>query len=287
MSNRNVLNQLIFSILCTALIVMSSPISATAGTSGKISGTVVDKSNGQGLPGANVVLVGTSKGASSDLKGVFKIFNVDPGTYQMKISMMGYQKITVENVRVSVDLTTHISLEMNVAILEIKEAVIVTADRPLVQKDMTMKQTTLYASEIADMPLDDIPSILSTQSNVSILTGTPTAKAGYNVRGIDDIRMRGGRNNEVALLIDGVKVQNPLFGGFGTKLNTNAVEQLTISAGGFSAEYGNALSGVINLTTRSGRENFSGSLEFGTTDLFRSGVLSEGQGSTIDRQNYQ
>ncbi len=77
-----------------------------------------------------------------------------------------------------------------------------------------------------------------------MLTGTPIAKAGYNAQGIKDFRLRGGRNNEVGLYIDGVKVSNPVFGGFGTHINNSAIQQLSIVSGGFSAKYGNALSGL-------------------------------------------
>ena len=134
----------------------------------------------------------------------------------------------------------------------------------------------MTSADIAALPVETIADILATQANISILTGTPTAKSGYDIRGIDDIRMRGGRNNEVALLIDGVKVSNPVFGGFATEINKNAIKQMTIVSGGFSAKYGNALSGVINLTTRNGWKRFTGSFAYNSSNPFGVDLLTIG-----------
>lgn len=229
-----------------------------AAVTGRITGTVNDKSTGEPLAGVNIVISESYSGSTTDINGTYLISNLTPGTVTVKVSMIGYAGVTVKNVEVLPEMTTRVDIPMQTEVLE-GEEIIVVAEKPLVRKDATTKVTTISREEIASAPLNDLSSILKTQSNIAVLTGTPDAKAGYNVRGIDDVHMRGGRNNEVALMIDGVKVSNPLFGGFGTRLNVNAIEQLTIASGGFNAKYGNALSGVINLTTRDGGSKYSGS----------------------------
>ena len=253
---------------------------------GKITGVVTDK-DGNPLIGVNIIVEGTYLGASTDEDGQFLILNVPPGTYTLTASYIGYQTMKLKNVMVQPDLTTRVKFVLKEKALELGEAIEVVAERPLIQKDATAKITTMSAEEIREMPIENLQEILSTQSNVSVLTNTPNAKAGYNIRGIDDIRLRGGRNNEVALMIDGVKVSNPIFGGFGTQISKAAIEQISIEAGGFSAKYGNALSGVINLSTREGRVRTSGSLRYYTSQPFGVSALTTAKGNALRRQNFQ
>ena len=118
------------------------------------------------------------------------------------------------------------------------------------------------------MPVSDLSQLLATQANITVLTNTPYQRAGYEQRGIDDIRMRGGRNNEVSLMVDGMSVMNPIFGGFSTQVNTFSIDAMAVQSGGFDASYGNALSGVINITTREGGNQTSATVEYNTSRPF-------------------
>jgi len=253
---------------------------------GKIVGKVTDQ-NGTPLPGVNIVVEGESLGASTDDDGFYIVLNISPGRYTLTASYVSYHPMTIKGVEVKPDLTTRVNFVLKEEVMELDKAIVVTAEQPVIQRDATAKVTTLNAEEIRALPVENLQEILSTQSNVSVLTNTPNAKPGYNIRGIDDIRMRGGRNNEVALLIDGVKVSNPIFGGFGTQLGKNAIEQISIEAGGFSAKYGNALSGVINLTTKEGRGKTSGSFRYYTSRPFGMEQLGGAHGVALNRQNFQ
>ncbi len=253
---------------------------------GKIVGKVTDPS-GTPLPGVNIIVEGEPLGASTDADGFYLILNLAPGTYALTANYVGYHPMTVKGVVVKPDLTTRVNFVLREEVMQLDRAIVVTAEQPVIQRDATAKITTMNAEEIRAMPVENLQEILSTQSNVSVLTNTPNAKPGYNIRGIDDIRMRGGRNNEVALLIDGVKVSNPIFGGFGTQIGKNAIEQISIEAGGFSAKYGNALSGVINLTTKEGRGRPSGSFRYYTSQPFGVPQLGTGHGNALNRQNFQ
>ncbi|MFQ5798675.1 MAG: carboxypeptidase-like regulatory domain-containing protein [Bacteroidota bacterium] len=276
-----------FSMLAWVLFLLIPASSFTQQMVGKISGYVHDKKTNEALPGANVIIKGTTIGAAADIEGYFFILNVPPGRYTVEASMMGYVRTSVENVLVTVNQTTEVNFDLNEAVLEIGEEVVVFAERPLVKPDMTAKVSTMTAKDIREMPVTELVDLLATQSNMSILTNTPYEKRGYEVRGIDDIRMRGGRNNEVGLLIDGMKVSNPLFGGFGTRLGNNAINQISVLAGGFSAEYGNALSGFVNLSTSEGGQNYSGEVEYLSSVPFGINALALGQGKELGLQRME
>jgi len=256
-------------------------------TTGKIDGYVRDKKTGDPLPGVNVTLKGTSIGAATGADGYYYMINVLAGDYTVTASMMGYKTYSVQNIQVVVDQTIRIDFKLDETVLDVGEEIVVTAERPLIDPSVTSKVSTMSFDEIKNMPAEDISRVLALQSNITVLTNTPYAKNGYNIRGIEDIRMRGGRNNELGLFIDGMKVGNPLFGGFGTRINNNAVNQMTVAAGGFSPEYGNALSGVINLTTREGGSKFSGQLEYGTSVPFGLTALASQRQEERNYQNVQ
>ncbi|MEN8192688.1 MAG: TonB-dependent receptor [Bacteroidota bacterium] len=272
-------NTLLFILLVSASTLFSQ-------VPGKISGRVYD-STGEPLPGANVMVDGTSIGASSDIDGNYAILNISPGTYSISASYIGFQKFIVQNIRVVAGFTTNLDFTLSESSMELSETVVVTAKEQLVQKDALGKVATITQEELQTMPVENLNQILATQSNVSVLSNTPTAKAGYNIRGIDDIRMRGGRNNELALMIDGVRVSNPVFGGFGTNISTGAIKQIEIESGGFSARYGNALSGVINLTTRGGTSKTKGYAQYYSSDPFNAGFATNEKGRAQDKQNLQ
>ncbi|HNS73819.1 MAG TPA: carboxypeptidase-like regulatory domain-containing protein, partial [bacterium] len=108
-----------------------------AGTTGKIRGIAVDRDTGAPLPGANVVLVGTSLGAAAGLDGEFFILQVPPGTYTVRASMIGRQSVVIENVVVKVDLTTTLRVRMVDEAIALGKEVTVYAEAPVIQKDVT------------------------------------------------------------------------------------------------------------------------------------------------------
>ncbi len=278
MKKTNLILTLIFALLISVPIYSQVP--------GKISGTVTDNT-GMPLPGANVMIDNYSIGASTDINGKYIILNVTPGTYSITASFVGYQAEKMVGIVVKPGLTTEVNFVLQEQTLKLKETVVVTPDKKMIQKDATTKITTITADELEKMPTENLQEILSTQSNVAVLSNTPNAKAGYNVRGIDDIRMRGGRSNEVALMIDGVKVSNPIFGGFGTQISKTAIRQVSIESGAYSAKYGNALSGVINLTTREGGERTRVTARYYSSYPAGLGFLTNERGKALRLQNYQ
>ncbi len=220
-----------------------------AGTTGKIVGKVVDKKTGEGLPGAGVIIVENNMGTATDLDGSYILINVPPGNYTLKASYLGYNDQIVKDVSVKADLTTEINFYL-VSTAIVQETVTVTATRKLVEKSQTRTERRVSAKDIASLPYTDFQQAINLQAGVT----------GVNV-------VRGGRDDEVSYYIDGMQVTSPIFGGYYANINTSAIQEMSLLAGGYNAEYGQALSGVINIVTKEGGQKYTGSLNYRTDEI--------------------
>ena len=102
-----------------------------AGNTGKIAGKVRDKENHQPIIGANIFVKGTTLGAVTDANGYYFILRVPPGTFQLQISIIGYQTVTVQNVQVQVDLTTEINEQLSSTPVQMGEVLVTASNAPL------------------------------------------------------------------------------------------------------------------------------------------------------------
>ncbi len=229
---------LFFSLLMASLF---------GGTTGKVSGRVTDDETGVGLPGVNVIIENTGMGASTDMDGVYYIINVPIDNYSVRAGMIGYNTMIVTDVSVRGDLTTEVNFNMTVKVLESDQEVIVVAERPMVQKDLTSGRAIVSADEIKEMPVESLAGIITT-------------KAGIIAEADGSIHIRGGRSSEVTYMIDGVPVTNLSSGGLGVGLENSAVQELQILSGTFNAEYGQAMSGIINIVTKEGGQKYTGNI---------------------------
>ncbi len=227
---------------------------ALAGNTGKIYGVVTDKNSGGSLPGVNVFIKETSLGASTDLNGEFIILNIPPGKYDVECSYIGFRTITMQGVAVQSDQTTTLEFTIEEETMELGEDIVVIADRPLIQKDLTSSKTVTNAEEIMAMPVETYAGVMLTQAGVT--------------KGADGaLHIRGGRSNEIAYLIDGISAANPyVTNGLATRVATNSIQEMTVVSGAFNAEYGNAMSGVVNFTTKDGTQKFNTFLSFYSGD---------------------
>lgn len=241
-------NAIIILLLAAAVVV--PPV--FGGTTGKVSGRVIDKTSKEPLAGANVVIEGTALGAAVGPDGSFVIIDVHPGTYRVRATFIGYAPMTIQEVRVNLNQTTTLLFELSESAVQSSE-VIVTAERPMVRKDATGTVAIVTKEDIQVLPVNNFVDILRIQAGV---VGEGSA-----------IHIRGGRGNEVSYMIDGVYVKDPLFGGIGTELHKEAIEQMEFLSGTFSAEYGDAMSGVVNLVTREGTERQSVRLDARTSEF--------------------
>jgi outer membrane receptor protein involved in Fe transport len=220
-----------------------------AGTSGKLTGRISDGSTGEPLIGVNVFLPSTGQGAASDINGNYLILNIAPGEYNLHCSMIGYSEQVVENIRIMVDLTTTQDVEMSLSIIE-GDVVTVTADRSMIQADITHAQANISSAELEAMPVESFQAAVSLQAGVVVDAG-------------GGIHIRGGRSSEVGYLIDGIPVTNSYGQNMGVGIENNAIQELQVISGTFNAEYGQAMSGIINIVTKDGSlDKYTGQLSY-------------------------
>jgi len=238
-----------------------------AGTTGKISGAITDAETGKPLPGANIIIEGTSQGAAADIDGLYYIINIPPGYITVNVTMIGYAPLIKTRVKIVTDMTSKVNFELSPTILEAAESVIVLAERPVVQKDLTSSFQAFGHEEISGAPIDHVSDLLMTQSGISLLEEDERASVIRDTPG-DGLHIRGGRENETAFLVDGVRVDNPIFGGSEyTRSSGSTVTEMMTILGTFNAEYGGKMSGVVNLVTKEGTDTYKGQFNF-YTDKF-------------------
>ncbi len=220
---------------------------ASAGTAGKICGSVVDATDESLMASANIVVLDTKMGAASDFEGYYVILNVPPGTYTLRASFVGYQQMVVEEVVVTADLTTEVDFLLEESPIEMEE-VVVKAERRLIIKDLTSSQVVLSGLEIDELlPVDSYPQVLA-------------LNPGYS----NDIRgphIRGGRSNEINYHLDGFSIKDPISKRLALNLPQNSVAEMVILSGGFNAEYGDAQSAIVNLVSKEGGREWAGQVD--------------------------
>ncbi len=241
-------------LLCLFLLISGS---LYAGITGKIAGRVIDKSTGEPLVGASVIILGTQLGASTDIDGSYFIINVPVGTYTVEASMIGYNPMRVENVKVSADMTTYIDFKLEPTTIKMKE-VVVKAERPIIQKDVTSSMKRIEARTLRETPISDYEDVVALQAGA--------VETSHGLSG--GLHIRGGRGGEVVYVVDGINANDPATGLSGVFVDKNAIAEMLVITGGFSAEYGKAMSGIVNIVTKEGGKNYEGSITYETDRPF-------------------
>lgn len=216
---------------------------------GTITGTVVDKNTNDPLPSVNVVVKGTYYGSATDFDGKFKISNVAPGSYTIEVTLIGYKTVQYTGVKVNPGETTTLNVKMEETVLSVGQEVIVIGERPLFNIEETSSRRALTSEDIQLAVVKDVRDVVSLQAGV--------------VQSDNEVYIRGGRSYENAYLIDGISVQDPLAGqGFGLQIAPQAIQEIEVITGGYNAEFGQATSGVVNITTKEGTKSYSGSIGY-------------------------
>jgi len=223
-----------------------------AGTTGKITGSVRDASTGDPLIGVNIVVEGTLLGAATDKDGYYVIMNIPPNVYDVKAMMIGYRPVRSVGVRISADFTTKLDFRLDPTILELDE-ISVTAERPIVRKDLTSTLSIIGSEEIAEMPVEEFQDVLALQAGIVIGTG-------------GEIHIRGGRSSEISYLVDGISITDPFSGDMVIEVENSSIQELQVISGTFNAEYGQAMSGIIDIVTKEGGDKLRGSLSYYSGD---------------------
>lgn len=219
------------SLLILALLL--APLSLFGGTTGKIAGTVKDAKSGEVLIGVNIQIEGTTLGASTNIEGYYVILNVPPGNYKVKASYVGYAPSAISNVRVDIDQTTTVDFTMSETAIAAQEVLIV-AQRPVVQRDISASRANINAAEVASLPIAQVSSVIGLQAGVQGLT------------------IRGGGSDQTAFVVNGLTLRDERDNTPYTAISLLSVQDIQIQTGGFNAEYGNIRSGNINVVTKEG-----------------------------------
>ncbi|HOY83701.1 MAG TPA: carboxypeptidase regulatory-like domain-containing protein [Candidatus Syntrophosphaera sp.] len=233
-----------------------------AATTGRLAIRVRDN-GGKPLEFVNIVVMKGNQritGGQTDAKGSKILINIPPGMYTVKVSLLGYDSITYNDVRIQVDQTASLSPVMKKAGVKIA-TVTVTAQQDKVGIDRTSSERQIEMDRMGDVSVGDVAGIVALQAGVSNIGG--------------ELHIRGGRANEINFTVDGMSVSDPVDGGSALQVDTDAISDMKVMTGGFPAEYGNAQSGVINIVTKDGDPFYSGKIEYNTDHLITSGRNSD------------
>ena len=236
--------------LAGVLVAFALPASAQ---DGKIAGRVTDRASGDPLPGVNVLVEGTQVGATTDVDGYYTILRVPAGPQTLVFSYLGYKRVRLEGVDVLVDRTATTNLALDEEAIA-GEEVVVTAERPAVQRDLTATATGYSQEQIERAPVSGVRGV------IALTAGVDTNPDGT-------LSVRGSGPYDLQVLVNGAaqtQTSSAVPGTPGEKANNSwkydfnplGVGQIEVISGGFSAEYGNAQSGIVKVATREGKERY-------------------------------
>ena len=223
------------------LLILFAVSDLFCGITGKVAGRIIDATTREPLPGTNIFLEGTNLGASADLEGYYYIINIPPGKYNIIARCMGFGAKRLDGIRVSVDATNTLNFELSTTTIE-GEEVTVVAERSLIQKDLTSTTARVSSDDIKLLPLESVGQVVNLQAGVV---------AGH---------FRGGRLGEVSYMIDGIAVNDGYNRSQMINLEPNSIAEIEVISGTFNAEYGQAMSGVVNIVSKEPERKFSGQI---------------------------
>ncbi|HZY10982.1 MAG TPA: TonB-dependent receptor, partial [Bacteroidota bacterium] len=235
-------------LILLSIINVPSTLSQTT-SKGTIKGKVVDAKTNESLPSVNVTVKGTYYGAVTDLDGHFTISGVSPATYTVEVSLIGYKPIQYTGFKVSPGEVVSLDVKLEETVLSLGQEIVIVGEKPLFNIEETQSSRSITSEDIKAAAVQSVTDIVSLQTGV--------------VQADNEIHIRGGRTYENAYLLDGVSVQDPLAGtGFGLQLSPAAIQEAEVITGGYNAEYGQATSGIVNITTKEGSKIYNGSINY-------------------------
>lgn len=218
-----------------SILVITKFVYLDAQTDGKISGKITDAATNEPLIGCNIMIIGTNLGTATDVEGTFFILNVPPGKYDVQVSMVGYEKIIQRGIIVNSGRTTVLNFRLHATAIE-QEAVIIEAVRPDVEKEKTSTSIIMRPDDVKQIAgIRDVSDVIGLAADVI------------------DGHFRGGRQGEELYILHGMGIVNPLDHSTGLLPIMSAVEEVEVITSGFGAQYGNAQSGVVNISMKEGK----------------------------------
>ncbi len=223
-------------MICRSLLGGLLALPLWAQQTGALAGRAVDAATGAPLRSVTVRLVGTTYGTITAPDGSFMLRNLPAGTYVLEATLLGYKALRHSGIRIRPGDTTRLVLRLEETALTLGQEVVIIGERPLVDVEQTQSLRSIGQQQLERSAVSTITDALIQQAGVLVQDNT--------------LHLRGGRGYEVAYLIDGISVQDPLAGsGGGLTLPPEAVQEIELLTSGFAAEYGQATSGVINIRT--------------------------------------
>ncbi len=229
---------------------------------GGISGTVFDP-NGAAVPGATVTITNLGTGQKSTVTttdtGAFSAQSLDPVTYSILVEAKGFKKALLDHVKVdtAATATANVSLETG----SVSEQVVVTADAPLLNTETGTTSHTITTRQLQDVPLNNrsVLDLALTAPNVTGDAGSedPGVSSDQPVPGFN-LNLNGGRAGSTSMLADGVNNTGVGIARAVVSFTPETVQEFTVQTSAYSAEFGNTSGGVINVTTKSGTNDFNG-----------------------------
>ena len=219
------------------LVLALLPVQLAAQTGGSIRGRVLDRQTRSPVIGAELRIDARDARTVSDSSGRFVFAALPAGVHELRVSALGYSLHVVQRVPVRPGSLTELDVELDPAAIAL-EGVVVRAERVrLIDPEVTRSQTVLVGEELRDLPADGM------------------ARAIELAPGVSQGHFRGGRIGQESYVVDGIELKNQLEAsrqGLVLEFSPNSLEEIEVITGGFGAEYGSALSGVVNLVTRRG-----------------------------------
>ncbi len=254
------------------LCLLTVPLVASAQQTGKLAGSVTDQATNEPLPGATVVIDGTQLGSATDANGSYFIIGVPVGTYNIRASFIGYESLVYNDVSINAGFTRNLDFALS-GDTELLDEVVVEYERPIIQKDAIGVPKVVSGEAIQNLPVRGVGSVAALQGGVVADEGS------------GDLFVRGGREEEVTFFVDGVKVVGQVA------VPQSAIQEQSMLIGSIPAKFGDAASGIISVTTKSGGSNFFGSLEGVTSEVLDSfgynlGSFSVGGPLIRDKVNF-
>ena len=234
-------------LVALSLLLLTSSAFAQSGV-GKMSGKIVDADTGEPLIGANVILLNTNLGAATDIDGNYFILNITPGNYNVKVSYVGYAPKTIQGIRIVANLTYELNIELST---DFTLPEIVVEDKKFFEEKATNTVRVIDSETIDRLPVRGVSSIASLQSGVVVAEGSG------GTSGNATINVRGGRGSEVLYIVDGIPQNNLYSRDSENQVANIAIDQISFQIGGFEAKYGQSQSGVVSVTTKSGKRYYS------------------------------
>ncbi|HQF43063.1 MAG TPA: TonB-dependent receptor, partial [Ignavibacteriaceae bacterium] len=243
-----------FSRFYKVLLLILFACSFTFAQTGRISGTVTDQQTGEPLIGANIIVVGTSLGAASDINGEYLITNLVAGQYNVKASYIGYTDVTVSNVLVTSGLTTRLNFTLQPTGLTTGEVVIVS-ERPLIDRTSTNALRRIGPEDMENLGLRSLNAIVQLQPGIVTQNGLTF--------------IRGSRPDETGYTVEGSDTKNILNrnGGSLVTVTADALQEVLVQAGGYTAEFGNANAGIVSSEFKTGTNTYKFSFRAETDNL--------------------